>query len=214
MSSVPIQIPPSNTPPSQSASCALPPPPVPNLNHSRRSSKKRRAAARLLRQDATGDSTKEVSAKHRKRAIENTVEVDFDASTLPVNSSGFGGQRRYPSFTNRDPEVLQKEHGFQYLAHQGKAATPVVDRHRRMMILIGTKPVNADEWEREVEEPIVAAIEEGAPLVHFSKKEKTHKRGPFGALAIGVSYGGGEKVSLPFQLLLVSSQGILCVEAR
>ena len=199
---------------SHSIPCSPPPPPVPPLvpNHNRRSSKKRRAVSRLLRQEATGDSCKTVSAKHRMRALERVVEVDYDAAAFPVNSSGFGGLRRYPTFTNYDAETLQREHGFRYLPHDGKAATPIVDRHRRMIALVGTTPANADEWEREVVAPIVRSIEEGAPKVRFSKKEKKHKRGPFRALAIGVSYGGGEKVSLPYPAWQALSEFTLCLE--
>lgn len=127
--------------------------------------------------------------------MDDVEMVDIDAAYLPVNSSGFGGLRRKPPPDKRDAVALQHEAGFRYLGHNGDGTILVVDRHGRLLIVIGGRPRDKVRWKEEVEDEIVRAIEEGKVGVHFSKKEKKHKRGPFPATAIGVSYGGGEMVS-------------------
>ncbi|KAF9028131.1 hypothetical protein BDZ89DRAFT_951577 [Hymenopellis radicata] len=68
---------------------------------------------------------------------------------------------------------------------------PIVDRHRRMMVLIAGKPRDEDGW-AAVENGVVDAIEQGSRGVSFSEKQRIHKRGRFPAPAVGVSHGGGE----------------------
>lgn len=164
-------------------------------NHAKRGSKRRRHTKRVALSDASGDYAKNVHKKRRDAAYERVVQLDVDAAALPVNSSGFGGQRRYPPRDKRDAATLVVEERFLYVKHNGDGSIPLVDCHRRLVMVLGGHPRDSPEWEEMVVRPVARAIEEGARNVKFSMKEKKHKRGFFGALAIGVSYGG-EKVCI------------------
>jgi hypothetical protein len=53
-----------------------------------------------------------------------------------------------------------------------------------------------DAWDT-VERGASEAIRMGGEQASFTSKQRCHRRGQFLALAIGVSFGGGQKVGIP-----------------
>jgi hypothetical protein len=69
-----------------------------------------------------------------------------------------------------------------------------LDKLDRIIAVLAGRPRH-DSW-NGVNEKISKIIEEVRPKCKFPKKAKAHHRGNFPAMAIGISHGGGQLVSL------------------
>jgi hypothetical protein len=157
-------------------------------SHSRRRQKRKAAP--------TSPVEKPVHATHRAQASARTVLVDFDAADLPANASGFGGLRQTLAQDGRSAESLCAQPGWRYIARPAEGgAVPILDRNRRMMVLIAGSPQELERWKAEVVGPLEEVIASGATGLSFTAAQLNHTRGSgFAALASGPSHGGGEKV--------------------
>jgi hypothetical protein len=75
-----------------------------------------------------------------------------------------------------------------------RTATAILDPEGRIIAALVGQPEEA--WE-EVNEGLSDAIREARAQCDFSKKDKKHRRGNFPAMAVGVSFGGGQPVRPP-----------------
>lgn len=153
-------------------------------------------------QELSPPGERPVHAKHCTRAFAQPVGMDFDAAELPTNSSGFGGLRQNPSGGTLDARSLCSQPEWRYIScPENGGAVPIVDRHHRMVALIGGSPRDVACWQEEVVVPLQDAIAEGASKATFSVTQLHHKRGTgFAALSSGVSHSGGETVCSLFSL--------------
>lgn len=75
-----------------------------------------------------------------------------------------------------------------------RSSRPIVDSDKRVIGILGGEPRDPN-WKNEVTTPLTEAFREGAKAALFTSDQKNHRRGNFAALASGISYGGGQRVS-------------------
>ena len=73
---------------------------------------------------------------------------------------------------------------------------PIIDSERRVIAVCCANPVDSN-WSAVVQ-GATAAVEEARQALHVPPKDEQQRRGHFPAFAIGVSYGGGQRVRLSF----------------
>ena len=70
---------------------------------------------------------------------------------------------------------------------------PLVDSEKRAVGVMGGMPKDV-HWD-DLQLEAAHEIENARTLLSFKDKETHHRRGDFPAIAVGVSYGGGQSVS-------------------
>jgi hypothetical protein len=79
---------------------------------------------------------------------------------------------------------------------------PVIDREERIISMLAGKP--RDPTWTNVESNATGALHEGGKQASFSQEQRMHRRGDYPALGVGVSFGGGRRVSAAFLWLYAS----------
>ncbi|KAF5381816.1 hypothetical protein D9757_008322 [Collybiopsis confluens] len=166
-------------------------------NARQRDSHRRRKRKREHDKSAGQEGNRAIHKRHRANALANTVQVEYDCAKLPVDQSGFGGRLQRLASDRRTADVLCAQPGWRYLKHEvGGPSTPIVDINGRLMVLVASHPRELRKWQSTVMLPLENDIIDGASKITFTNKQLNHDRGGFPALAIGVSYGGGETTPL------------------
>ena len=75
----------------------------------------------------------------------------------------------------------------------GREARPLVDKEERVFGVVAGRPRDREGWDM-VERDATQALREAREACSLSAQQSDHRRGRFPALAVGVSYGGGQRV--------------------
>jgi hypothetical protein len=160
------------------------------------------------------DASKAVALQRRQGLL--SIQMDVDAATLPVSSRGWMGKKRFnEDKSKRLPtpplqELLGKTYNMRLINWDGRCVrlgwslthsiysehrtpTPIADTQKRIVAMLGGMPRAEEGWMG-----VCAQAEADLATVRsrctFSSQQKCHRRGEFPALAIGISFGGGQKV--------------------
>ena len=151
-------------------------------------------------------STCRLSARRKHIKRSNPIQADIDAADFPVASSAYvsiGDEGGRSTFTLQD---LVGRRGFKLVEWDGRFALslviawfiindvsrtpmPIVDKWGRIIGVLGGSP-DDPTWS-SVHQQAAQEIESSRDQCHFSKKQKTHRRGRYSVLASGITIGPG-----------------------
>lgn len=183
-------------------------PPSADSSVSLTKSQKKNLAKRVRERAKRADA-----AQHRKatnnlkpRAVQHARGaqpslIDFDASSLPVSSTGWTGVRslgKLPAGLQRvwrNLAVLTGTKGLRLLAWDGETCIVLVDKSDRIVGVLGGVPPGSRgaDWQSLIQR-LNSAIKKCSDQSTFTSKETCHPRGGFTAHATGIGYGGGRQV--------------------
>lgn len=155
-----------------------------NLNHKANRRERRKAERKL------NGGLKSISLK-RKREEEAIVLPEFDVHTLPATRGAWLGRRQWFERTRRTLADI-REAGLRIIEWEGHHTHPIIDKLRRMFILLSAPP--RDESWPDLCKRMEVLIEEAEKEILFKQDHLDHLRGPFPAMTIGISHGGGRMV--------------------
>ncbi|KAF9065247.1 hypothetical protein BDP27DRAFT_1366503 [Rhodocollybia butyracea] len=174
---------------------------VPNLRKKNLAKRVRECAKRSAAAQARKSTSdlKSCAMKHAQSATPVSLS-DFDASSLPVSSTGWTGVRSLSQLSSglqriwRNLSVLTQT-GLKLLNWDGEACIVLVDASDRIMAVLGGVPPGSKgpEWQ-SVLQGLNAALARCSEGSTFTSKETSHPRGGFTARATGIGYGGGRQV--------------------
>jgi hypothetical protein len=159
--------------------------------------KAQRGANQKARRNAVRPSTFRLSAVAiRAQCAEIVVEVD--SASLKASQGGYECSRLPRSFRIPPEELtlegLEKKPGFQIYKWNGVDPVMVLDQHRRPLACLDGRPAlpppgKPDRWTDEVITPAYELMRNIASRLSLSSSKSS--RGPYAALAAGLSHGGG-----------------------
>ncbi|KAK0442271.1 uncharacterized protein EV420DRAFT_1485394 [Desarmillaria tabescens] len=215
----PLSLPPQTPPPSSPTPENLSLADVPNLPplepasstklHAKRQSKRNRHLKRQRAKDDRYAYDYEVPPPLRFKHTHATdpIAMEFDTDSAPHASTAYVGLRE-ESWKREHTldELLSPEYSFrhcpwigQYIHHRSlrsinsfppSTPTPIIDREGRIIAALAGQP-DDPKW-NEVHEEAIQSLESLRKQCKFSEDQRKHRRGKFGALSIGISYGGGQ----------------------
>lgn len=139
--------------------------------------------------------------------IQDALQTSLVSAEMPHVRTGYQGPRipRGPRKAHTLPDLLGPKFGFtrrrwdaryaSTLCHTARTdarcshSVPVRDREQHV---IGVCVANPQNW-GDINRCASGAIETARKRCFFPKKSKRHRRGDFLALAVGTSFGGGQK---------------------
>ncbi|KAF4565733.1 hypothetical protein EYR40_002197 [Pleurotus pulmonarius] len=149
----------------------------------------KRAENRQKRQAIAGTRAKAVSLKRIDES--RKFGTDVDASHLRRTQRGYvGTAERPPVHSSRSLDELVSN-GFLYIPWDGTSSISLFDAGRRM-IVGGGSPRTAD-WAGVSNRCANALDNARIQCGDFYPKQTSHRRGKFPALAVGISYGQGQR---------------------
>lgn len=148
-------------------------------------------------EDKLRGGLKSISLK-RKREEEPILLPEFDVHTLPAARGAWLGRRQWFERTRRTLANI-REAGLRIIEWEGHQTHPIIDKLRRCFILLSAPP--RDETWPALCKRMQELIEEAEGDILFKEDHLNHLRGPFPAMTIGVSHGGGREVSFMFPVL-------------
>ncbi|KAH9917197.1 uncharacterized protein B0H18DRAFT_1123790 [Fomitopsis serialis] len=124
-----------------------------------------------------------------------SIGTNLAAEGLPHTSGAYTGGRESRASRRQyelDDLVGEGSHfGFELVRWDGRTTRPITDESGRVIAVLCGAP-NDPAW-TGVHRDAAAAISEARLRLSFASKDVVHRRGDFPALAVGVSYGGGQK---------------------
>ncbi|KAJ4499944.1 hypothetical protein C8R41DRAFT_788018 [Lentinula lateritia] len=160
----------------------------------RKRSRAKRAAEAVERVASRG--VKPFVVELAKGALPLELE-DFDASTLPVSSSGWNANPRKklsPGLQRvwKNLEALSTLSGLKLLRWDGQACIVLIDAHDRIIAVLGGVPHGSKgkEWQA-VEAEATAAAMHCREASTFTEAQKHGRRGDFASRTVGYGYGNG-----------------------
>lgn len=173
----------------------------------------------MAAQAASETGLKEVVKKRQIEATRAALHLSFSmGKDIEVTKPGWIGKRLSDlprrEFTKQE---LVDDHGMACFPWDGrwvfrhKRAAPLADvlcRTTHLLLdneqhvigaLVG-QPKDAEGWQK-VHDEAYKSLQAAASSMGFSHKETSHRRGAFPAVAHGISFGGGQAVSLFFFFL-------------
>lgn len=115
----------------------------------------------------------------------------FDVDDAPHASLGYIGlvEESWKREHTLD-ELTGPKFNFRHYGWQGCVATPIVDQQGRVIAVLAGHPDDPD-WD-SVHNEAAEALETLRPKCKLAQEQRKHRRGRFGALSYGISYGGGQ----------------------
>ncbi|KAH9920397.1 uncharacterized protein B0H18DRAFT_1121990 [Fomitopsis serialis] len=124
-----------------------------------------------------------------------SIGTDIATQALPHSNGAYTGGREPRTsrrqYTLDDLVGEGSEFGFELIRWDGRTPRPITDESGRVIAVLSGAP-NDPAW-TGVHTGAAAAISEARTKLSFSRKDVVHRRGNFPALAVGISYGGGQK---------------------
>ncbi|KAH9842015.1 uncharacterized protein C8Q71DRAFT_690084, partial [Rhodofomes roseus] len=123
------------------------------------------------------------------------IETALLTDTLPHTNGAYTGGRE--SRTTRQHYRLEdlvgaeSRYGFELVHWDGRTVRPITDDCGRVIAVLCGAPDDS-QW-HNVQAGAAAAIAEAREELSLTVKDRVHRRGDFPALAVGISYGGGQK---------------------
>ncbi|KAJ3968521.1 hypothetical protein EV361DRAFT_829887 [Lentinula raphanica] len=196
--------------PPVSGSVSLPSERLPSQNRLQRKKASKQVKARLARQkNALQRKSQHGLKDHAVRVAQNASPVElegFDATRLPVASSGWAGNHRHklpPGLQRvwKDLELLRSNHGLHLLPWDGRKCIVLLDaRDRIFAVLGGVPPASAQaDWDNNTSK-LTAAMEACYKGSKFSKQQTGGRRGQFASRTVGYGYGNGRRQPLNFKV--------------
>ncbi|GAW08632.1 hypothetical protein LENED_010703 [Lentinula edodes] len=131
---------------------------------------------------------------------------DFDASTLPISSSGWNANPRKKlshglQMVWKNLEVLTSVSGLKLLRWDGERCIVLVDAHDRIIAVLGGVPHGSKgkEWQA-VEAAAAAAASKCRESSTFTEAQKHGRRGDFASRTVGYGYGNGRRKPQNFRV--------------
>ncbi|KAJ3859137.1 hypothetical protein EV359DRAFT_86763 [Lentinula novae-zelandiae] len=122
---------------------------------------------------------------------------DFDASALPVSSSGWNANSRKklsPGLQRvwKNLDTLSTLSGLKLLRWDGQSCIVLIDAHDRIIAVLGGVPHGSQgkEWQA-VEAEATAAVMCCRESSTFTESQKHGRRGDFASRTVGYGYGNG-----------------------
>ncbi|PPQ63302.1 hypothetical protein CVT24_006747 [Panaeolus cyanescens] len=181
-----------------SAAESAPPDPLPNPSNPRKRGKNRRtnrkrAKKRREKVEKEGHVTNTRTVLEHVQLCE-PLNLAIDYAKMPVSLSGYVGIRSSESKkvlrnTNSLNDLLAM--GFEVVEWDGREARPIIDANGRVCGVLAGRP-NDKTYDLSVDRACRFLQAESAPEC-FRPEESRHRRGPFAAVAFGISFGGGQK---------------------
>ncbi|KAF8175645.1 hypothetical protein K438DRAFT_1847442 [Mycena galopus ATCC 62051] len=198
------------------------PPKIPTtaLDRKKLGSKKRKRLKRE-REAATSEDPdlKAIHLKRRNAAKHNVLPVDLDATDLAHTQPSWIGKRQAEDghdtpdvtaplatslpadgmgpqiYTQEQVDALSGTEGFMYVPWLGATTVPVIDSHRRLIILLGGKPKDITRWNL-VTDGAAHLMDSLFHRAHFKPEDSHHRRAhpdsPYFSICRGLSMGGGQ----------------------
>lgn len=69
---------------------------------------------------------------------------------------------------------------------------PILDRYRRLLVLLAGRPVDID-WDAVIAE-LDRVMEDARRRLKLSAKNLEHRRGNYATIGMGISFGGGQQM--------------------
>ncbi|KAJ7120517.1 hypothetical protein C8R43DRAFT_1136893 [Mycena crocata] len=158
---------------------------------------------------------KAVNLKRVNQAKSSALETDIDSAALPHSKPAWVGDRwaardefdfeepKPPHdlstglgntmYTQDQVDALSGTEGFMYIDWLGELTIPILDKHRRVVAVLGGKPKDLAGWQ-EVTDGASKLLQERLARIRLSPERLQHRRAQeeFAALARGWSHGGGQ----------------------
>lgn len=197
----------------------LPQRPTKTLTRKQSKSQRQKDSRRKLRsakaQAIGGDNIKHVSRLRRNDAA--PIFVEYDATAAPVVSTGWHGRRDSKTLERRvyttsevvamnGIAIIPWEDGYvrlprstAYVLNYSSVTRIIVDKDDLIIAVIRQPPRPAQNsgtssWEQVCEEA-ADALRKAATVANLDQVQQTHRRGSYGQLVSGISFGGGQKVA-------------------
>ncbi|KAJ7806508.1 hypothetical protein B0H13DRAFT_1929590 [Mycena leptocephala] len=162
-----------------------------------------RAQTREEQRISSGSRLKKVSQTRLRQSKPIVLGSSLEEYRLPVASSGWMGVRQdEPKAGEVDiDELIATDPEMHLLDWQG-VPTPVLDRERRVLLVLGGFPLGAVNWERDVAEAAATSMAAAAAEIYTEPKWRRKlaadaanapRRGPHASKHVGPSMGGGQE---------------------
>lgn len=156
-------------------------------------------------------SLKKVVLTRCSKSVPDAIETKLDSKAIPIAGSGWIGHRDEGEMGPLNvSDLLGPGYRMKLIDWDGRwvpssiptskvltyarSSRPIIDTDRRVVGVLGGQPQDP-KWQNDVVDPITTAFKEGGAKARFTPNQKDHRRGPFAAVAAGISYGGGQRVS-------------------
>ncbi|KAH9923230.1 uncharacterized protein B0H18DRAFT_955931 [Fomitopsis serialis] len=166
---------------------------------------RRKAQSREKRSRRRAESASPYSAAQRPRLpllkkhiiAAHPIETPLTSQNLPHTNGAYTGGREGRAarhhFRLEDLVGAGSPFGFELVPWDGRPSTvrPITDGVGRVIAVLCGAP-NDPEWP-DVHAGAAAAVAAARERLSLTAKDRAHRRGDFAALAMGISYGGGQK---------------------
>ncbi|PPR06008.1 hypothetical protein CVT24_004720 [Panaeolus cyanescens] len=128
--------------------------------------------------------------------LSEPLQLPIDHTKLDVSASGYVGVR-----SRESKHALRKSHsldellaiGFEVVKWDGREARPILDSKGRVCGVLAGRP-RGSRFQASLDRTYEFLQEESA-AERFRPAESRHRRGPFEAVAFGMSFGGGQSTA-------------------
>ncbi|KIM79960.1 hypothetical protein PILCRDRAFT_9849, partial [Piloderma croceum F 1598] len=167
----------------------------PDLTRKQRYAKESRARRRAARQESLPSEDRRLKSVAKKKQTNlEALPTPMDTEELSATSTGWTGMRIVKETeTYTLAEVTRAPHNLRHVQWDGKTPRPIVDGQDRIIAALAGQP-NDPQWDG-VSDGAADAVRNAGEACSFTPNQGKHRRGPFPALATGVSFGGGQQAS-------------------
>ncbi|PIL31790.1 hypothetical protein GSI_06494 [Ganoderma sinense ZZ0214-1] len=147
---------------------------------------------------AADDAATMANAANASHPIVTNFSLKME--NVHVASTAFQGQRYRQTASDREPKPLGQllEDGFDIIQWTGFDARPIVDRDDTLFAALGGRPYDKDPSSGEVpwtkvQRRMCKIFEYLRENLRVNRSQVEHRRGSFPAVAVGISFGGGQQ---------------------
>jgi hypothetical protein len=115
----------------------------------------------------------------------------YAVKDIPTASTGYIARRDDDGGRVHSLDELLAE-GFELVKWDGRGARPILDRNGVVIAALVGSP--SDEGWQKVHEEAFELLQQNLPKCEFTEEDTNHRRGQFGVLNAGISFGGGQQV--------------------
>ena len=166
----------------------------------------RKRKNRALKRLDSQSPIKSVAAKRVHEGASKPIQTGVNLEELPTTRSRWMGKR----FKGRDGRLWTMEEllaaGFRIIHWDGKIPHLIVDGEGTVIVILGGQPRDQrraaggpptyNGWKEEVVDPATQNFRRARSTYAFTEEQLKHRRGDYVAVDEGLSFGGGQTVSL------------------
>ncbi|PPR01535.1 hypothetical protein CVT26_015140 [Gymnopilus dilepis] len=138
-----------------------------------------------------------LATKHTEESSE--VTTVFDAQNFGISAKGYIGNRGALKKKTKSSGTYyldqltgpNSQYKFDLVTGTSSGEKPILDANGLVMGVCIGAPRGDESWE-DVHQRAADVIQNARPNLVFDPKEKTHRRGKFPAVNVGISHGGGQ----------------------